>query len=101
MSPKNQDAFYVLVPVPNNLSGINWSVEGEKVKDLINLQKNEEALAVHAYEQWGFKDITKEKLKILRQINNKPNVIKIKEADLLGVSLVNKAHINPNTLASK
>ncbi len=35
MAPKNQDAFYVLVPVPNNLSGINWSVEGEKFKELI------------------------------------------------------------------
>ena len=35
MSPKNQDAFYVLVPVPNNLSNINWSEEGEKFKNLI------------------------------------------------------------------
>ena len=35
MAPKNQDAFYVLVPVPNNLSNINWSKEGEKFKNLI------------------------------------------------------------------
>ncbi len=35
MAPKGHDCFYVLVPVPNNLSGINWSIEGEKVKDLI------------------------------------------------------------------
>ena len=35
MSPNGQDAFYVLVPVPNNLSNINWSNEGEKFKDLI------------------------------------------------------------------
>ena len=35
MSPNGQDAFYVLVPVPNNLSNINWSSEGEKFKDLI------------------------------------------------------------------
>ncbi len=35
MAPKGQDAFYVLVPVPNNLSNINWSNEGEKFKDLV------------------------------------------------------------------
>ena len=35
MAPKGQDAFYVLVPVPNNLSKINWSREGEKFKDLV------------------------------------------------------------------
>ena len=35
MAPKNHDAFYVLVPVPNNLSEINWSAEGEKFKDLV------------------------------------------------------------------
>ncbi len=35
MAPKDQDAFYVLVPVPNNLSNINWSKEGEKFKHLI------------------------------------------------------------------
>ena len=35
MAPKDQDAFYVLVPVPNNLSGINWSKEGEKFKELV------------------------------------------------------------------
>ena len=35
MAPNNQDAFYVLVPVPNNLSNINWSNEGEKFKNLV------------------------------------------------------------------
>jgi len=35
MAPDGQDAFYVLVPVPNNLSKINWSDEGEKFKNLI------------------------------------------------------------------
>ena len=35
MSPEGQDAFYVLVPVPNNLSGINWSNEGDRFKDLV------------------------------------------------------------------
>ena len=35
MAPSGQDAFYVLVPVPNNLSNINWSKEGEKFKDLV------------------------------------------------------------------
>jgi phytoene desaturase len=35
MAPKDRDAFYVLVPVPNNLSGINWSKEGEKFKQLV------------------------------------------------------------------
>ena len=35
MAPKNHDAFYVLVPVPNNLSNINWSDEGDKFKNLI------------------------------------------------------------------
>ena len=35
MAPKNQDAFYVLVPVPNNLSKINWIKEGDNFKKLI------------------------------------------------------------------
>ncbi len=35
MAPSGQDIFYVLVPVPNNLSNINWSNEGEKFKNLI------------------------------------------------------------------
>ena len=43
MSPKNHDAFYVLVPVPNNLSNINWSEEGEKFKNLI-LNKMDKSL---------------------------------------------------------
>ena len=35
MAPEGQDAFYVLVPVPNNLSKINWANEGDKFKNLI------------------------------------------------------------------
>ena len=35
MAPSGQDAFYVLVPVPNNLSKIDWSSEGEKFRNLI------------------------------------------------------------------
>ena len=35
MAPEGHECFYVLVPVPNNLSGIDWSIEGEKMKDLI------------------------------------------------------------------
>ena len=35
MAPPGQDCFYVLVPVPNNLSNINWHKEGEKFKQLI------------------------------------------------------------------
>tara|TARA_B100000029_G_scaffold229860_1_gene227345 strand:+ start:1373 stop:2830 length:1458 start_codon:yes stop_codon:yes gene_type:complete len=35
MAPEGHDCFYVLVPVPNNQSKINWSVEGEKIKNLV------------------------------------------------------------------
>ncbi len=35
MAPKGQDAFYVLVPVPNNLSQINWLNKGEEFRSLI------------------------------------------------------------------
>ncbi len=35
MAPDGQDAFYVLVPVPNNLSKINWIEQGDKFKDLV------------------------------------------------------------------
>ncbi len=35
MAPKGNDCFYVLVPVPNNQSKIDWTVEGEKMKNLI------------------------------------------------------------------
>jgi phytoene desaturase len=35
MAPEGHDAFYVLVPVPNNLSRINWASEGDKFKDLV------------------------------------------------------------------
>ena len=35
MAPEGQDCFYVLVPVPNNQSNIDWSIEGEKIKNLV------------------------------------------------------------------
>ena len=43
MAPKGKDCFYVLVPVPNNQSGIDWSVEGDKVKNLV-IDKMEKSL---------------------------------------------------------
>ncbi len=43
MAPQDQDAFYVLVPVPNNLSNINWSNEGERFKNLV-LDKMEKSI---------------------------------------------------------
>jgi phytoene desaturase len=35
MAPKDNDCFYVLVPVPNNQSKIDWDTEGEKMKNLV------------------------------------------------------------------
>ena len=35
MAPDGNDCFYVLVPVPNNQSKINWDTEGEKMKNLV------------------------------------------------------------------
>ena len=35
MAPEGHDCFYVLVPVPNNQSNINWNIEGEKMKNLV------------------------------------------------------------------
>ncbi len=35
MAPDKHDCFYVLVPVPNNQSKIDWSIEGEKIKNLV------------------------------------------------------------------
>ena len=43
MAPDGHDCFYVLVPVPNNQSGINWSVEGDKLKNLV-IDKMENSL---------------------------------------------------------
>ena len=50
MAPEGKDCFYVLVPVPNNQSGIIWEKEGENMKNLVidkmekdllpNLRKN-------------------------------------------------------------
>ena len=43
MAPDGHDCFYVLVPVPNNQSGIDWSTEGDKIKNLV-IDKMENAL---------------------------------------------------------
>jgi len=43
MAPAGQDCFYVLVPVPNNLSKIDWTKEGEKFKQL-TLEKMDQTL---------------------------------------------------------
>jgi len=43
MAPKGNDCFYVLVPVPNNQSKLDWKIEGEKMKDLV-IDKMEKAL---------------------------------------------------------
>ncbi len=42
MAPDGHDCFYVLVPVPNNQSGLDWSVEGDKIKNLVidKMEKN-------------------------------------------------------------
>ena len=43
MAPAGKDCFYVLVPVPNNQSKINWSIQGEKMKNLV-IEKMEKDL---------------------------------------------------------
>ncbi len=35
MAPEGSDCFYVLVPVPNNQSKIDWQNEGENMKNLV------------------------------------------------------------------
>ena len=65
------------------------------------LQKNDESLAVHAYEQWGFNDITKEKLKILSKWANflyaplmQDKVQRIQESDngIYGAQIASEVH---------
>jgi len=43
MAPEGNDCFYVLVPVPNNQSKIDWKIEGDKMKDLV-IDKMEKVL---------------------------------------------------------
>jgi len=43
MAPDGYDCFYVLVPVPNKQSNINWSVAGNKLKELV-VKKMENSL---------------------------------------------------------
>ena len=43
MAPMGHDCFYVLVPVPNNQSKIDWSIEGNKIKNLV-IDKMEQSL---------------------------------------------------------
>ncbi len=35
MAPEGNDCFYVLVPVPNNQSKIDWEIEGKNMKNLV------------------------------------------------------------------
>ena len=35
MAAEGHDCFYVLVPVPNNQSRIDWSTEGDRIKNLV------------------------------------------------------------------
>jgi len=65
------------------------------------LQKNDEALAVHAYEQWGFDDITKEKLQVLSKWANflygplmEDKVQKIQESEngIYGAQIASEVH---------
>ena len=44
MAPENHDTFYVLVPVPNNLSKIDWKTEGKKFKNLVVKKMSETVL---------------------------------------------------------
>ncbi|MBA1339919.1 MAG: phytoene desaturase [Pelagibacterales bacterium] len=43
MAPDGHDCFYVLVPVPNNQSKINWATESDKMKNLV-IDKMEKTL---------------------------------------------------------
>ena len=43
MAPEGHDCFYVLVPVPNNQSNIDWVAEGDRFKDLV-IDKMEQTL---------------------------------------------------------
>jgi phytoene desaturase len=43
MAPEGNDCFYVLVPVPNNQSKLDWKIEGEKMKNLV-IDKMEKTL---------------------------------------------------------
>ena len=43
MAPEGHDCFYVLVPVPNNQSNIDWTNEGDKLKNLV-IDKMEQTL---------------------------------------------------------
>tara|TARA_Y100001970_G_scaffold196927_1_gene239503 strand:- start:324 stop:1664 length:1341 start_codon:yes stop_codon:yes gene_type:complete len=65
------------------------------------LQKNDEALAVHAYEQWGFDDITREKLQVLSKWANflygplmEDKVQKIQESEngIYGAQIASEVH---------
>ena len=42
MAPEGHDCFYVLVPVPNNQSKIDWTIEGNRIKNLVidKMEKN-------------------------------------------------------------
>jgi len=65
------------------------------------LQKNDEALAVHAFEQWGFNNMTKEKLKILSKwanflyaplMENKVQKIQENDSGIYGAQIASEVH---------
>ncbi len=78
---------------------------GQFIKGVIDLyfalQKNDSAKAVHAYEQWGFTDITKAKLSVLNKWANflysplmKDKVQKIQESEsgVYGAQIASEVH---------
>ena len=65
------------------------------------LQQNDNAKAIHAYEQWGFKDITKDKLRVLNKWAGflysplmEDKVQKIQESDsgIYGAQIASEVH---------
>ncbi len=46
MAPDGHDCFYVLVPVPNNQSKIDWSLEGEKMKNLVVKKMEKDLISI-------------------------------------------------------
>ena len=79
--------------------------QGKFIQGVIDLyfalQRNNMAQAVHAYEQWGFKNITKKKLKVLNKWANflyspllEDKVQKIQESDsgIYGAQIAAEVH---------
>jgi len=78
---------------------------GKFIKGVIDLyfalQKNDKAKAVYAYEQWGFKEITKEKLSVLNKwanfiysplMQDKVQKIQESESGVYGAKIASEVH---------